>query len=426
MSPIHDLLPARGLPLLYFGFAHLCLIAAFAALVVRPDLAGAGFHHPQMVALVHLVTLGWISASILGAFYIVAPLALRMPLRPGPLDRAAFIAYASGLGGMIHGFWAGRYHVVAWTAVLVMAAIAVVAQRAWRGLPHAPVPFAVKLHVALAYANIVAAGLLGMALGLDRAHGWFSWSPLAAAVAHAHLAGVGWALMMVVGLGYRLLPMVLPAAMPSGRSMAWSALLLQTGVVVLAVTLAVTGGTIVGGVLIVAGLAVFLSHLRAILARRLPPPAALPRPDWATRQTQMALGWLLVATLAGMVLAVRPATGGWTPVAWLYGTAGLIGFLAQIVVGIQGRLLPLHGWYRLFEAGGHTPPVRSAHALASPALARASFLTWGLGVPLLAGGLAFGKTRLVATAAAFLCAGVVINAAQSIRIATADRGVQGS
>jgi hypothetical protein len=420
MSPPGDLLPARSLPLLYFGFAHLCLFAASAALVVRPGLAGAGVHHPRMVALVHLVTLGWISGSILGAFYIVAPLALRMPFRPGVLDRGAFVAFAAGVAGMAHRFWTGEYAAMAWASVLVLAAVVHVAVRAWRGLPRAPVPFAVKLHVALAFANIVVGGLFGMLVGLDRAYGWFSWPPLAAAVAHAHLATVGWALMMVVGLGYRLLPMVLPAAMPAGRSIWWSALLLEAGLGLLVLSLTVTGGTTFAALLVVAGLVVFFSHVRAILRRRLPPPAALPRPDWATRQTLVSLGWLLVAALSGILLTT-PLPAPWVvPVGWLYGTAGLVGFLAQIIVGIQGRLLPLHGWYRMLEAGG-TPPARSAHVLASPTLARTSFVAWAAGVPLLACGFALGLSLAIAAAAGLLCAGVAINAAQAVRIATGGR-----
>ena len=43
--------------------------------------------------------------------------------------------------------------------------------------------------------------------------------------------------MMVVGVAYRLLPMTLPSKMPSGRSMFVSAILLETGVLGLFVSL---------------------------------------------------------------------------------------------------------------------------------------------------------------------------------------------
>jgi len=82
------LIPATGLPLLYFAFAHFCLALAFAALVVSPGLPAGFFHHPRMVALVHLVTLGFLTSSILGALYLVCPLAFRLSLPEGRGDLA--------------------------------------------------------------------------------------------------------------------------------------------------------------------------------------------------------------------------------------------------------------------------------------------------------------------------------------------------
>lgn len=80
-------MPARWPPLLYLGFAHLGLAGAFAVAAVDPRGLGGFFYHPRMLAVTHLVTLGWISASILGSIYIVGPLAFRTPL---PARRADF------------------------------------------------------------------------------------------------------------------------------------------------------------------------------------------------------------------------------------------------------------------------------------------------------------------------------------------------
>jgi hypothetical protein len=153
MTAASRLVPATGLPLLYFSFAHFCLALAFAALVVHPGLPAGFFHHPRMVALVHLVTLGWITSSILGAFYIVGPLALRLPLPVGTSDRFAFVGYAGGVAGMVSHFWIGEYSGMAWSAGLVITAVLHVAVRAWTGIAAAPIPWPVKLHVALAFTN---------------------------------------------------------------------------------------------------------------------------------------------------------------------------------------------------------------------------------------------------------------------------------
>ena len=322
---------------------------------------------------------------------------------------------------MVSHFWIGEYSGMAWSAGLVISAVLHVAVRAWTGMVAAPIPWAVKLHVALAFANMLGASVFGITLGLNRIFGWFAWSAMSAAFAHAHLASIGWAVMMVMGLSYRLIPMIVPAAMPTRTSMAYSAVLLEAGVIVLAIGLVrYRAATLPGAILILAGFGSFLTHVRDIVKRKLPPPAALPRPDWATWQTHVAFGWLLLAAITGLVLTL-PISLAWTvPLGWIYGTAGLVGFLAQIVVGIQGRLLPLHGWYRVFVTEGMKPPRRSAHSLGSHRLARWILLTWTFGVPLLAGGLAFTSLPLVRVGSACLLAGVILNAAQATVIATAQ------
>ena len=47
------LLPSSAIPIAYFALAHLGLAAALLILVLWPDVPGAFFYHPQIVALVH-------------------------------------------------------------------------------------------------------------------------------------------------------------------------------------------------------------------------------------------------------------------------------------------------------------------------------------------------------------------------------------
>ena len=70
-------LPPRVLPILYFALAHVALALAFLAVAIDPRGVSGFFYHARMLGIVHLVTLGWITASILGALYIVGPIALR-------------------------------------------------------------------------------------------------------------------------------------------------------------------------------------------------------------------------------------------------------------------------------------------------------------------------------------------------------------
>lgn len=418
-----DLTPGSALPLAYFAFAHAGLGAAFLALVVDPGVPGGFFYHPRMVALVHLLTLAWLSGSILGSFHIVGPLALRLPMPVGRADWAAFASFALGTTAMVAHFWLGTYDAMVAAALLVTAAFAWVALRVWRGLPGAVAPWPVTLHVALAFVNILAAAGLGMIIGLDKSRGFLGISPLAATYAHAHLAAIGWAAMMVVGLSYRLIPMMLPAAMPSGWPLAVSAVLIEAGLAVIVYALLAGSGWLpLGGVLVLLGLASFVTQIRRALKHRMPRPPALPRRDWSTWQTHVALLWLLVATGLGIALSIG-VPGEWrTTLSWWYGGAGLLGFLAQIVVGMQGRIVPLYAWYRAFAARSGVPPERGANTLPSAAFARTILIAWTIGVPGLIWAITAENQPAIALTASVMFAGVAANAAYLTHLVRTAQG----
>jgi hypothetical protein len=407
-----DFVPSSAIPIAYFAFAHVALASALGTLAVFPTVPGRFFYHPRMIALVHLVTLGWVSASILGAFYIVGPLALRLPMPVGRVDWAAFTAFAVGTLGMVSHFWIGEYSGMVWSSGLVVAAVGWVANRAWGGLVRAPVPWPVKLHVALAFFNILVAAAIGILAGIGRSRGMPAVSPLAVTYAHAHVAAIGWAMMMVVGLSYRLIPMMLPAAMPTGASLALSAVLIEAGLmVVLYALVSEPAGLPVGGGLVVAGLASFMTQIRRAVKQRMPRPPALPRRDWSVWQIYTAFMWLLVAIVLGLALSVGVSEERYIAMSWVYGVAGLVGFLTQIVVGMQGRLVPLYAWYRAFAAAGDVPPPRSANDLPASSFARSVFLIWAFGVPYLAWSLVAQNRPAIVASSMLLLVGVCVGGA---------------
>ena len=415
------LAPSSNLPLADFTFAHVCLASALIALAISPSLPGPFFYHPRMIALVHLLTLGWITGSILGALYLVAPLALGTPLPVYRRDWIGFAAFAGGVAGMVSHFWLGRYDGMAWSAVLVLVPVAHLGIRACRGLEQAPVPWAVALHVRLAFFNILAAGTLGIVIGLDRTRGFLGLSPVAATVTHAHVAALGLGVMMVIGLSYRLMPMMLPAAMPAGRSLAASAVLIEAGLALFVASL-FTGWPVVpaGALLVAAGLSAFGVRMLQTALRRVPRPPALPRRDWSVWQVHAAFIWLAVAAVLGLILS-RRGIAGHAGLAWFYGTAGLVGFLAQVVAGVHGRLLPYYAWYRAMTAAGGVRPRCSAHSLVSPRLARATFFAWTAGVPSLAAGLALTAPWLIRLGALALLGGLILG---GIHLAFIFRGAR--
>lgn len=403
--------------MLYFGVAHVALALAFAAVAADPRGVSGFFYHARMLGVVHLVTLGWITASILGSLYIVGPIALRVEVPAGRLDYPAFALVVTGIVGMVAHFWLEEYGGMAWSAATVGAGIIAAGASIVRRLRGAALPAAISAHIVLAFVNVVGAATIGTLIGFDKIYHFLPGFVMANVFAHAHLAAIGWASMMVVGVAYRLLPMILPAAMPGGAPLWASAILLQTGVTGLFIALLLRSAHVwLPALTIVAGFAAFLSRVVWMLRRRRQRPPALLVPDLAAWHAAAALVSLAIAAGLGMWLAVAPPSEAGLRIALAYGVFGLVGFLAQMVVGMEGRLLPLFAWYWAYANTNYKGPVPSPHQMSWRTGQEIVFVLWAFGVPALAGGLAFDAVRFVGAGGWCLLTATLLNSASAIRI----------
>jgi hypothetical protein len=266
---------------------------------------------------------------------------------------------------------------------------------------------AVKLHITLACVNFWIAASMGLLLACDKVWHFLPGFVLTNVYAHAHLAALGWAAMMVVGVGYRLLPMTFPSKMPAGRSIYASAILLETGVLGLFATLLLRSAwALPFGITIVAGFATFAGHVVRMLRQPAPRPLGASRPNFGTLHAAGAAVSLAAASAIGLVLLVVPTSPRTLHAAAAYGVLGLVGFLAQMIVAMEVRLLPMVSWFWAYAASDYHVAPPSPHIMREWWLQAIVFGAWTVGVPALALGMFLESTPLVALGAWTLFAGV--------------------
>jgi hypothetical protein len=258
------------------------------------------------------------------------------------------------------------------------------------------------------------AALLGVALAVNKTHPFLAVSQLDGVLAHAHLAGLGWGVMMVMGAGYRLLPMMLPAALPRGVGPLAATALTQLGVCLLvAARMVALPGAIrtVAALTSATGVVLFLTQVIWMLRHPRPAPAAQPRPDLGVGHALQALAWLAISTVLGVWLAFAPASEATLAGALAYGVLALVGFLAQIVVGVASRLVPLYAWLWGFADRAHQSSPPSLHGALSRTIQKATLGLWTVGVPLLAAGFVKDRHVWISTGAASLSVAVILGGA---------------
>jgi hypothetical protein len=408
-------LPTRLLPLLYLATAHVSLGLACLFAACWPGAVAGFFYHPWLIGLVHLVTLGWISFSILGTIYIVAPLALQMEMPPQPMDYVAYGCALAGLIGMVGSLWIEQYAGLAWSAGTVATGVMYMTARIAVRVGRAKIQPAVKLHILLACVNFWIAASMGLLIASDKVAHFLPGFVLSNVFAHAHLAALGWATMMVVGVGYRLLPMTFPSKIPSGRSLWVSAVLLETGVLGLFATLLLRSGRAIGfGAMIVAGFGVFVAHVIWMRRHLAAKPPGVQRIQFGLLHAANAALSLIVASAIGMTLLVVPVSPRSLQWAAVYGVLGLIGFLGQMIIAMEARLLPMVTWFWAYEASRYKVAPSSPHVMRDRTLQAIVYGGWTVGVPALAIGMGTASARLVSVGAWTLFIGVAIATLDSV------------
>ncbi len=409
---------SRGVPIAYFVFAHLCLGVAFGAIAADPWSIAGFFYHPRMLAMVHLVTLGWITCGLLGALYVVVPRALGQRMPAGRSDAWACAMVMAGSSGIVSHFWVDEASGLAWSGGLLLCGLAIPAVRFLRALFAARLPLEIKAPFVFAFFNFLLAGSMGALIGLDKGSRFFDGHFLRGHIhhrvfAHAHLAGIGWTLMLMVAMGvlisYKLVP-----SLPVPKHWLWATTLaLEIG------ALGIFGGWLGGGsgvkgfaVLTAAGLGLLLT----VVCSNLWQQRATAGVRSALLQVSLALVYL-VATVAIGVALIRSEEATWElPAVMAYGVFGLIGFLGQLVVAaspwLSSTLAGSSAGGEDSVGGSVTPPIE----IRSSALRHAVMVLWALGVPALAVSLATDHVLLLRIAASGLLLAVILQAVALFQI----------
>jgi hypothetical protein len=352
------LLPA-SIPFRFFGSAVVFHALAWLALAAGADTAprfAGGLGWP--LAALHLITLGTLVMSAIGASLQLLPVATRQPLRwtHGP----AFLwwLYTPGVAALALGMG------LAQPALLVAGAVAVVAALLGFGAL-----LAFNLAGARGMPGIVAHGwgavlglgvLLASALALAGAYVGLPLlaRPLGLAL-HVAFAGYGFMGLLALGLAYILVPMFALSAAPDERrvrisaALALAALLLAGGaafgVAPLALRLAALA---LGAAALALHLRLMHEALQSGMRRELGRSFALVKIGWAG----------LVASLVLALALVLDA-----PLAGLPGLFGLVlvgVWLLSFLLGLLQRIVPFLA--SMHAGAGRLPPTPSSLTAARP------------------------------------------------------------
>jgi hypothetical protein len=401
------------LPGQHFAAAVLYLVAGAIGLVwIAPELAIGAYPSPHVAGITHLFTLGWLTTTIFGALHQLLPVALGAPLRSARLGHAAFWTFAPGAGLFAAGVAISApmlHHAgIALVAVGIVLAIGNFAS----SLPRASSRDATWWAIAVALAFLGSTLVLGVVLLHNLHSGFLAEARLRVLGTHLHVALVGWALIMIVGVSHRLLPMFL---LSHGADTRWTARSLAplgagVGLLALGLNVRVAAVTWSGIALLEAGVGCFVWQALSFYRKRV-----RKRIDVGMRYAAAALGFLITSAALGAVVHYRgPAH---PRLATAYVIVGLLGGIILYVVGFFYKIVPLLAWtvrYGARAGAGSAPTIAQTF---SHRVAHAQLALMALGVTLLAAGTGAGSVHVTRCGAVLFFGAVLLFVTQIRRVA---------
>lgn len=399
--------PPFWLPTIHFAPALGFLVLGATGIWISAEaLAVGAFLAPSVTATTHLFTMGWLTLSIMGALYQFLPVALGHPIRWPRLAPTTVVLYTAGLLLLVAGLFSERGAWAAPGGVLLGMGTLLFAANLGATLPKALERDLTWWALALATGFLVVTVLLGAMLAGNLQWWFLGADRLAAIGTHLHVAVVGWVMLVVVGVGHRLLPMFLLSHGADERFGAWAVGLLSSGCLLLLIVHHVPTAAPhrASAILILTGMAAFLLQARLFFRHR-------RRRDLDAGLTSAAAGIALVAagTVAG---AVQTLSGlGSARLGLTYVMAVILG-LSVFVAGHYYKIIPFLVFYHRWGPRVGRGPVPLVADLYSAGVARLAGTALSGGTAALVVGVFAGSDALIRFGAAGFLLGSVTQSAQ--------------
>ncbi len=337
-------------------------IAAFVILniflVLNYDAIQGHYFQPKILALVHIATLGWITMVIFGAMFQLVPVVLEVKLFSETLGEIQFWIYLAGVIGLVTAFWNFDIGLpMTISAILLVLAMLIFIFNISMSMLKVKKWNITGAYLIAALFYLLSTAAAGILMAINLGYPFIQGDHLQYLKLHVDVAFIGWVLITIMGVSYKLIPMFSLSHGYSQKSSVWAFVFINVGLLGLSTVMHyknIPGVYFFFVILIAAGVLVFLFQILLILKHRL-----RKKLDIGMKHSVAAFIILLLNTILGVFLVLNNFSNLSLELklTLVYGFSALIGFFSILTVGQLYKILPFLVWYHKFSSKVGIEPV---------------------------------------------------------------------
>lgn len=342
--------PKLTVPYRYLFTGIIILIVLFVWLFFKAQALTIHYYSsPLLLSFTHLLTLGWISITIIGAMFQLVPVITEKNLYSEVIAKIVFYIYIVGLALFIYAFLMNKSPVqgagIISCGIILFLFDIVLTMKGMRK-PDLAVWYVIAALFFL-FLTLITGSFAAVQL-----HSIIVQDPLALLFLHITIAGIGWVCLIVIGFSFRLIPMFI-LSHGYDETYGWvSFIMFMLGLVLLIIhfLFKVFGNTVLilhllglaGGSIILLGIITYILQMYIIYKQR------------TRRHIEPAIWFSIFATfylfIAGLIGIRLLAFEHSFRLEMVYIFIGLFGFAGMYIIGMMHKIVPFLQWYNKYSS----------------------------------------------------------------------------
>ncbi len=387
----------------FYLYAAFSLLIATILLFTSTDAFLEHYFHPHILAITHLMALGWGTMVILGASHQLIPVLIDGKLYSTKLAYTSFILSAIGIPLLVYGFytfnmgpiskWGGRFVVLSVLTYLINLGMSI--SKSKNDNIHSVFIFtaAAWLFITTFFGLTLVYNFTTTVLPENSVH----YLPL-----HAHTGIIGWFLMLVIGVSSRLIPMFQISKYTNVKllwiiySLLNISLLLYTYIFHFSLA---TPNTLIPGILLFAAILLFIYYCYNSFKQRI-----RKQLDEQMKISLLSVVMILlpVILLLVIIFILVKTLQVQTNLATTYGFLIFFGWLTAIILGMTFKTLPFIVWNKLYHQRVGTGAVLNPKELFNNKIFTIMSLAYIAGFALFVSGILLAISALLLAGASLL------------------------
>ncbi|PKP51422.1 MAG: hypothetical protein CVT92_12800 [Bacteroidetes bacterium HGW-Bacteroidetes-1] len=333
----------------HFVFGALIWLGVTLLIVFNPDVFTQHYFNAELLAITHLLVLGWITMVIFGALYQLLPVIMEVKLYSETLAKIAFVLLGIGTLLLAFTFWQFTFDTLMFIAgVLIVTSVGLFVVNVLFTAHSSNKKVIERAFIISSVIWLLFTVLAGLTLAINLSYPFLKVSHVELLKLHAHAGLVGWFVQLIIGVSSKLLPMFMVAHHVNTKKLNFTFYAINIGLPIGIVSLFLEFkiGVVFSVALVVPGIVSYLSFLVEAYKKRVKKQLDIGMKQSVLSFAILVIPLFLAFTLLSNFNFLETIT---IPLSVAYGSAIVIGFITSLVMGQTYKTLPFIVWLKVYR-----------------------------------------------------------------------------